>query len=67
MFIVAITGGIATGKSTVTKIFKDNGVPVVDADLIARQGKKKKNFNLFKILCEKTNIKFAYYIFFFFF
>lgn len=38
MFIVAITGGIATGKSAVTKVFKDNGVPVVDADLIARQG-----------------------------
>lgn len=38
MFIVAITGGISTGKSTVAKVFKDAGVPVVDADLIARQG-----------------------------
>lgn len=41
MFIVAITGGISTGKSTVAKVFKDAGVPVVDADLIARQGKRK--------------------------
>lgn len=41
MFIVAITGGIATGKSTVTKVFKEEGVPVVDADLIAREGKAK--------------------------
>ncbi|XP_031635649.1 dephospho-CoA kinase domain-containing protein [Contarinia nasturtii] len=37
MFLVAITGGIATGKSTVTKIFKDNDIPVIDADLIAKQ------------------------------
>lgn len=39
MFIVAITGGIATGKSSVAKVFKENGIPVVDADLIARQSK----------------------------
>ncbi|XP_061392477.1 dephospho-CoA kinase [Musca vetustissima] len=37
MFIVAITGGIATGKSTVSKVFQDNGIPVIDADKIARQ------------------------------
>uniref|UniRef100_A0A182MGR7 Dephospho-CoA kinase n=1 Tax=Anopheles culicifacies TaxID=139723 RepID=A0A182MGR7_9DIPT len=37
MFLVALTGGIASGKSTVTKIFRDNGVPVIDADAIARQ------------------------------
>ncbi|XP_055377843.1 dephospho-CoA kinase [Condylostylus longicornis] len=37
MFLIAITGGIATGKSTVAKVFKDNKVPVIDADLIARQ------------------------------
>lgn len=39
MFIVAITGGIATGKSTVAKVFRDADVPVVDADQIAREGK----------------------------
>lgn len=38
MFIIAITGGIATGKSTVAKVFKDAGIPVVDADQIAREG-----------------------------
>lgn len=37
MFIVAITGGIATGKSTVSQVFLDNGIPVVDADKIARE------------------------------
>jgi len=37
MFIVGLTGGIATGKSTVSRIFKDLGCPVVDADEIARE------------------------------
>ena len=39
MFIVGLTGGIATGKSTVSRIFKDLGCPVVDADEIARESK----------------------------
>lgn len=38
MFIVGLTGGIATGKSTVSEIFKQHGVPVIDADVIARKG-----------------------------
>lgn len=38
MFIVGLTGGIATGKSTVSRIFKDLGCAVVDADEIAREG-----------------------------
>ncbi|EEB12099.1 Dephospho-CoA kinase, putative [Pediculus humanus corporis] len=37
MFFVGLTGGIASGKSTVTKLFIDNNVPVIDADTIARQ------------------------------
>ena len=39
MFIVGLTGGIATGKSTVSRIFEDLGCQVVDADQIAREGK----------------------------
>lgn len=35
--IFGITGGIACGKSTVTKTFVANNIPVVDADLIARE------------------------------
>ncbi|XP_016985408.1 dephospho-CoA kinase [Drosophila rhopaloa] len=37
MFIVAVTGGIATGKSTVSKVFARQGIPVIDADKIARE------------------------------
>ena len=36
-YIVAVTGGIASGKSAVTARFEQLGVPVIDADLIARE------------------------------
>lgn len=35
--ILGLTGGIATGKSTVSNLFKENGIPVVDADVGARE------------------------------
>lgn len=38
MFLVGLTGGISTGKSTVSRILSENGVPIVDADLISREG-----------------------------
>lgn len=34
--IVGLTGGIATGKSTVSQMFKTVGVPVIETDSIAR-------------------------------
>ena len=36
MFRVGLTGGIASGKSTVTKLFKALGVPIIDSDELAR-------------------------------
>ncbi|KAE8810009.1 Dephospho-CoA kinase domain-containing protein [Hordeum vulgare] len=36
MRLVGFTGGIASGKSTVSGLFKSAGVPVVDADVVAR-------------------------------
>jgi dephospho-CoA kinase len=37
MITFGLTGGIASGKSTVTKTFRSNGIPMVDADIVARQ------------------------------
>jgi dephospho-CoA kinase len=34
---VGLTGGLGCGKSTVTSLFADKGVAVLDADLIARE------------------------------
>lgn len=37
MITFGLTGGIACGKSTVTKTFRANKIPIVDADIVARQ------------------------------
>ncbi|XP_076748998.1 dephospho-CoA kinase [Xylocopa sonorina] len=37
MFLVGLTGGIATGKSSVAAVFNEFGIPVIDADQIARK------------------------------
>jgi len=35
--IFGLTGGIASGKSFVTKLFRAEGIPMVDADVVARE------------------------------
>lgn len=37
MIVIGLTGGVATGKSTVAKMFQQCGAIVIDADLLARQ------------------------------
>ncbi|MEO1750899.1 dephospho-CoA kinase [Thiofaba sp. EF100] len=37
MLVVGLTGGVASGKSTVASLFASDGVPVIDTDLIARE------------------------------
>lgn len=36
MLVVGLTGGIASGKSTVSRMFADQGIPVICADELAR-------------------------------
>jgi dephospho-CoA kinase len=36
MLLIGLTGGIATGKSSVGRLLRARGVPVVDADVLAR-------------------------------
>ncbi|GEN85597.1 dephospho-CoA kinase [Oceanobacillus sp. FSL W8-0428] len=35
--VIGLTGGIASGKSTVAKMFAELDIPVIDADVIARE------------------------------
>jgi dephospho-CoA kinase len=37
VMLLAVTGGIATGKSTVSRILGELGAPLIDFDLLARQ------------------------------
>lgn len=37
MLIIALTGGIGSGKTTVSEIFKSKNIPIIDTDVIARQ------------------------------
>ena len=37
MFTVGLTGGVASGKTTATNFFKQNGIEVIDADEISRE------------------------------
>ena len=35
--VVGLTGGIASGKSTVATLLRERGAAIVDADLLARE------------------------------
>ncbi|HZK34346.1 MAG TPA: dephospho-CoA kinase [Bacillota bacterium] len=41
MQVIGLTGGIATGKSTVSKILRENDIPVIDADEIYKELSQK--------------------------
>lgn len=37
MLKIGLTGGIGSGKSTVSQLFKENGIRVIDCDVISRE------------------------------
>lgn len=39
--VIGLTGGIASGKSTVANMLKNKGITVIDADIIAKQAVEK--------------------------
>jgi len=43
MKIIGLTGGIASGKTTVSKWFLEDGIPVIDADFVYKELSKPKN------------------------
>ena len=47
---IGITGGIATGKSFISKIIRTLGYPVFDADIIARKTVEKNSPTLKKVV-----------------
>lgn len=48
--VLGLTGGIASGKSTVSKYFKKLGFPVIDADIIAREIMEKDRPTYLKVV-----------------
>lgn len=50
MIVIGLTGGIASGKSTILQMLIKKGIPVVDADLISRELVKPEG-KVLKKLC----------------
>lgn len=43
MFLIGLSGGIGSGKSTVSNFLRNSGIPVIDADQIAREVVKQNS------------------------
>ncbi|KAK4486840.1 hypothetical protein RD792_006566 [Penstemon davidsonii] len=50
MRIVGLTGGIGSGKSTMSNLFKAHGIPVVDTDVVTSNVLKKGTGGWRKVL-----------------
>lgn len=50
MMVIGLTGGIACGKNTVATMLRKANIPVIDADLVARQVTEKGSSALKKIV-----------------
>lgn len=54
MVKVGLTGGIGTGKSTVSSMFKQRNIPIIDADVIAREV-----LNIYPEIIKNINLAFG--------
>lgn len=52
MYLVGLTGGIASGKSTVANVWSDLGATIIDADLLAREVVEPETVGLKKLTSE---------------
>lgn len=50
MFVIGLTGGIATGKSLVSSYLKEKGAKIIDADVVAREVVEKDKPALQKLV-----------------
>lgn len=50
--VIGLTGGIATGKSTVAELLKAHGFKIVDADIASRKAVEKGSEGLKKVVAE---------------
>lgn len=48
--IIGLTGGIGSGKSTVSRLLAQDNIPTIDTDLIAREVVKPNSIGLTKII-----------------
>ena len=48
-YAIVLTGGIATGKSTVANIFKEFGFKIIDADNIAHETLQKSQDKIIEL------------------
>jgi len=50
--IIGLTGGIASGKSSVARFFQERGVPVIDADQLSRDAVQPGSNGLARVVAE---------------
>lgn len=50
MQVIGLTGGIGSGKSTVSRLIENHGIPVIDTDVIAREVVKPGSQGLRKVV-----------------
>jgi dephospho-CoA kinase len=49
MLVIGLTGGIASGKTTISNLFSELGVPIVDTDIVSRELLEKGQPGFLKI------------------